>query len=199
MPEKGTRRSRFDAAYYARFYGDDPVHTAALVGHLAAGVHSLSLWWGLDIRSVLDIGAGPGYWRDWYRGNHPSVRYDSTDVSEHACRTYGHARRDITVWTPPRRYDLVVCHGVLHYLDAAGAEAAIGNIATAAKGLVYIEAPTRSDLEDVVDTATTDMDVTRRTGAWYRRRLEPHFVQVGAGLWLSRRSGLRLYELERCR
>jgi SAM-dependent methyltransferase len=194
-----SRRDRFDESYYARFYGDDPVHTAELVGHLASAVHSLATWWGVPVTSVLDIGAGPGYWRDWYAHNQSHVRYDSVDVSEHACRTYGHQRRDITTWRPPRRYDLIVCHGVLHYLDADGAEAAISNIAAAAKGLVYIEAPTTADLRDVVDTETTDMDVTRRSGAWYRKRLDPHFVQIGAGLWLSRRSPLPLYELERSR
>lgn len=192
-------RNRFDASYYARFYGDDPVHTAGLVGHLASAVHSMALWWGVPITSVLDIGAGPGYWRDWYRTHEPGVRYDSVDVSEHACDTYGHECRDITTWRPPRSYDLVVCHGVLHYLNARSAEAAVENIASAAKGLVYIEAPTTSDLENVVDTDTTDMEVTRRSGAWYRKRLDPHFVQIGAGLWLSRRCPLPLYELERSR
>lgn len=192
-------RRSFDEAYYARFYGDDPVHTASKVASLASAVHSLAQWWDLPLRSVLDIGAGPGYWRDWYAQNHPEVRYVSTDVSEHACRTYGHQRRDITQWRPAQMFDLVVCHGVLHYLPPDGAERAIDNIAAASRGIVYIEAPTRRDLDEIVDTESTDMDVHRRAGAWYRARLAPHFEQIGAGLWLSRRCPLPLYELERAR
>lgn len=191
------RRTVFDSEYYGRFYGDDPVHTRAKVGHLAAAVHSLAQWWDIPVRSVLDIGAGPGYWRDWYATNHPGVTYVSTDVSEHACEKYGHQLRDITRWRPPRRFDLVVCHGVLHYLDAKGAEAAIENIAAASCGLLYVEAPTSSDLDHIVDTQATDMSVTRRTASWYRTRLGRHFEQIGAGLWVARSVGLPLYELER--
>ena len=54
----------------------------------------------------------------------------------------------------------------------------------------------REDLASVVDPAATDTAVHARTGAWYRRRLARHFVQVGAGLWASRDSGVVLYELE---
>ena len=48
----------------------------------------------------------------------------------------------------------------------------------------------------MVDRARTDTAVHARAGRWYRRRLERHFMQVGAGLWASRRSGLLFYELE---
>ena len=191
------RRRDFDSGYYERFYEDDPVHTRTKVAQLANAVHSFAGWWDIDIRRVLDIGAGPGYWRDWYAENHPGVRYRSTDISEHACAAYGHELRDITSWTPDGAYDLIVCHGVLHYLDNEGAARAIDNLGAAARGLLYLEAPTASDLDTVVDTDTTDMDVTRRTGTWYRTRLTEHFVQIGAGLWVAHRAGLPLYELER--
>lgn len=193
------RRTEFDGEYYARFYEDDPVHTRTKISQLASAVHSFARWWDLPVRNVLDIGAGPGYWRDWYADNHPGVRYHSTDVSDHACAAYGHELRDITSWRPSREYDLVVCHGVLHYLDPAGASAAIENIAHAARGLLYLEAPTANDLDTIVDTDTTDMNVTRRSAAWYRSRLTPHFAQIGAGLWVSHKAGLPLYELERSR
>ena len=193
------RRTDFDGEYYARFYEDDPVHTQAKVAQLATAVHSLAQWWDLPVRSVLDIGAGPGYWRDWYAANHPGVRYRSTDISEHACREYGHELRDITAWRPDGSFDLVVCHGVLHYLDPAGASRAIENIAAACHGLLYLEAPTANDLDTIVDVDTTDMNVARRSANWYRSRLLGHFVQIGAGLWVSQRAGLPLYELERSR
>ena len=194
-----TRRKDFDREYYERFYESDPVHTAQKVAQLATAVQSMADWWDFPVDSVLDIGAGPGYWRDWYATNRPAVRYVSTDVSEHACAEYGHELRDITQWRPREKFDLVVCHGVLHYLTAQQAEAAIENLGAACRGLMYLEAPTAWDLDNIVDTETTDMNVTRRTGAWYRTRLNRHFVQIGAGLWASHSSGLPLYELERAR
>lgn len=187
--------ARFDRAYYRRFYGKDGVHDAARIAHLATAVHHMAAWWGIRIRSVLDVGAGTGLWRDWYREHHPEVRVQSIDVSEHACATWGHERRDIATWRPRRPADLVICHGVLHYLDDDAAENAIDNVAASTRHLLYLEAPTRSDLRDVVDADHTDMHVHPRTGAWYRRRLEPTMRQVGAGLWMPRDEAV-MYELE---
>jgi SAM-dependent methyltransferase len=190
-------RERFDAAYYRRHYqGPDRVHTAAQVGRLAAGVAGLAAWLGVEVGSVLEVGAGPGHWRAWFRRHRPAVRYVSTDVSPWACRRWGHARRDISAWRPRTPFDLVVCQGVLQYLDDGAAARAIGNLAAACRGLLYLEAVTRHDLEEVVDAARTDTEIHAREGDWYRARLAPDFVQVGAGLWAARSAGIPLYELE---
>jgi len=77
--------SRFDANYFARYYGERPVRTMNEIGHLAAAVHEMVAWWGGSISSVLEVGAGPGDWSTWYRTMHPDVRATSTDVSKHAC------------------------------------------------------------------------------------------------------------------
>ena len=187
---------RFDAAYYHRHYlGADRVHSPRQLGQLASGIFGLAGWFGLELRTVLDVGAGLGLWRDWLARAHPRVRYRSVDVSPYACETYGHELRDISTWRARERFDLVVCHSVLQYLDGPGAERAIDNLGAMCRGLLDLEAITRADL-DVVDRARTDTAVHARAGRWYRRRLERHFVQVGAGLWASRRSGLLFYELE---
>lgn len=186
---------RFDAAYYRRFYGRQGVHDAARIGHLATGVHEMAAWWGIRIRSVLDVGAGTGLWRDWYRQVHPAVRVTSIDVSDYACTTWGHQRRDIADWRPPRPFDLVVCHGVLHYVTDERVERAIEHLAAATRHLMYLELPTAADLREIVDRDRTDLVAHRRTGAWYRRRLEAHFRQVGAGMWVPR-SGVPMFELE---
>ncbi|MFM8389987.1 MAG: class I SAM-dependent methyltransferase [Actinomycetota bacterium] len=191
MPRRG-----FDAAYYEEFYGRGSVHTVAQINHLATGVHSMLAWWGLEVRSFLDIGAGPGYWRDWYRTNHPKVTVVSTDVSDYACATYGHKKADIAAWRPSRRFDLVVCHSVLQYPDNAATRAAIENLGAACRHFLYLEIPTASDFDDIVDPEATDMSVHRRTGTWYRRELGKHFRQVGGGLWLSHDSTVPMYELE---
>ena len=192
-------RTDFDASYYRRFYSSNPVHNRRSVATHASAVHAMCAWWEVPVRSVLDVGAGPGWWRDWYREQHPSVRVTSVDVSEHACREYGHQRRDIAEWAPGRPYDLVVCHGVLHYLDDRRAARAIANLARATRHVLYLEAPTADDLRRVVDRGATDLDVHARTGEWYRSRLGRHFVQAGAGMWVAKTGGVALYELERTR
>ena len=186
----------FDSNYYERFYGRGTVHTASQIDKLATGVHALSSWWGVEVRSFLDIGAGPGYWRDWYRVNHPKVKVLSTDVSDYACRTFGHKRADISMWTPPKRFDLVVCHSVLQYLDNNSARSAAANLAAGCRHFLYLEIPTTADFDDVVDPVATDMAVHRRSGSWYRKLLGEHFRQIGGGLWLSRDSAVPMYELE---
>jgi SAM-dependent methyltransferase len=189
--------TRFDASYYRRFYGSAAtrVYGARDIGHLARGVSGIAGWLGVDLRSVLDVGAGTGLWRDWFRRHRPGTSYRSIDVSPHACNVYGHERRDISTWRTARRFDLIVCHGVLQYLDQRAAERAIDNMGAMCRSLLYLEVLTEEDAS-VLDTTATDMAIHVRPAQWYRERLERHFVQVGAGLWASTRSGVRLYALE---
>jgi SAM-dependent methyltransferase len=188
--------SRFDARYFGRHYhGPCRAHTARDIGRLASGVSGLAGWLGLELESVLDVGAGTGLWRTWFRRHRPDVRYRTIDVSPYACARYGHERRDIATWRARERFDLVVCHSVLQYLDDAAAARAIDNLGAMCRGLLYLEAITRADLA-ILDLERTDLVMHLRTGAWYRKRLDRHFLQVGAGLWASRRAGALLYELE---
>lgn len=188
--------SQFNADYYKRFYGRGGVHDKKRIAQLGSAVHNMCAWWGVAPKSVLDIGAGPGLWRDWYRENFPNVRVTSTDVSEYACEKFGHQLSDISQWTPPRTFDLVICHGVLQYPDDASVEAAVENIATATRHVLYLEIPTLLDFQTIVDPSSTDMEVHQRPGDWYRELLDPYFVQAGAGLWVRRGGGVLLYELE---
>lgn len=191
----GPSTARFDARYYARFYGRGGAHDRRRISHLATAVHHLAAWWGINVRSVLDVGSGVGMWRDWYTEHHPATRVLSIDISEHACSRWGHRLLDISEWTPPRQHDLVICHSVIQYLDDQRAGRALDNLAAGCRHVLYLEIPTARDLADIVDPGSTDMSVHRRTGAWYRRRLAAHFVQAGAGLWIKRGS-VALYELE---
>jgi 2-polyprenyl-3-methyl-5-hydroxy-6-metoxy-1,4-benzoquinol methylase len=190
---------RFDAVYYARFYGRRPVHTRRQIGHLAEGVLSFARWWRIPIRSVLDVGAGKGYWRDWLAELHPTVKYHGIDASDYACRRFHHERADIASWDPPRRYDLVVCQSMMQYLGDAHATKAIGTLAEACRGLLLFDTPTVSDRDTVIDPSSTDLDVHWRGGDWYRQRLTVGFMEIGAGLWLSRECPAVFFELERAR
>lgn len=192
-------RSTFDESFFKRFYSSTPVHSRKKIETLATAVHSMCSWWDVSIRSVLDVGAGLGYWRDWYASNHPKVTVRSIDVSEHACKKYGHELQDISAWKPARSFDLVVCQSVLQYLPNPLATAAIDNLAAATKTVMYLEVPTTADLKYVVDKRSTDFDVYSRSGDWYRTRLLKHFVHAGAGLWVTKSSNVSLYEFERAR
>jgi SAM-dependent methyltransferase len=187
---------RFDAGYFRRYYrGAGRVHDARELAPLVKGVCGLAAWLGVEVRTVLDVGAGAGIWRGLLRRQLPGVRYRSIDVSAHACARWGHELQDISRWRARQRFDLVVCHGVLQYLPDRGAERALRNLGAMCRGLLYLEAITRADLA-VVDLERTDTAVHLRTGAWYRARLDPFFAQVGGGLWAARRGPVLLYELE---
>ena len=190
---------RFDAAYYARFYGRRPVHDGKRIALLATGVTSLATWWRVPIRSVLDVGAGKGYWRDWLTAERPRVHYHGLDVSEYACRRYDHELADVSNWSPPRRYDLVICQSVLQYLDDDCARRAIEVLGRASSGLVVIEAPTVADRDQVIDPERTDFDIHWRTGDWYRSLLDAQLLEIGGGLWASRSLPIPFFELERAR
>jgi SAM-dependent methyltransferase len=198
-PPSGGDGERFDAAYYRRFYGRRGVHDAARIAQLARGVTSMAAWWRIPIRSVLDVGAGKGFWRTWLAAEMPKVRYHGLDVSEHACRTYGHEQADLASWRPSRQYDLVVCQSVLQYLHDRACAHAIDALAEACSGLLLLEVPTTADRDGAIDPDGTDLDVHWRTGAWYRKHLARGFTEIGAGLWVSHRSNAVFFELERSR
>jgi hypothetical protein len=189
----------FDESYYRRYYADrkTQVHGAAEIAHLAFAVSEMIAWYGGALDTVLDVGAGAGLWRDWFKKHKPKTKYRSTEVSDYACATYGHEKRDISTWRAKERFDLIVCQGVLPYLANDAAAAAIENLAAMSRGFLYVEAITTRDYEEICDQDKTDGDVHLRSAAWYRERLGEHFVNVGCGLYYARRGPLRFYELER--
>ncbi|MDB4941890.1 MAG: Methyltransferase type 12 [Labilithrix sp.] len=189
----------FDARYYDRFYKSarTRVHGKTEVARLCTAVTAMLDWWQVPVDSVLDVGAGVGMWRDWFKKHRPTVSYRSTEVSRYACAQYGHEQRDITRWKDRASFDLVVCQGVLPYIDDAGCAKAIDNLAAMTGGFLYLEAITKSDLREIIDQQKTDVKVHGRTGAWYRKRLGKHYVEVGCGLWAKRDAPVLFYELER--
>jgi predicted TPR repeat methyltransferase len=191
--------SRFDEAYFSRYYGDPRTRVvgAEEVAKLVRAITSLASFWGLPLRSALDLGAGIGLWKTALAREAPRATYRGVDLSKVACAEYGHEPRDISRWRARGTFDLVVCQGVLQYLGDDDAAKAIENIAAMAGGLLYLEVLTKHDVDEVADLARTDAAVNLRTGAWYRKRLSPHFVMLGCGLWHSRKAEGVFFELER--
>jgi SAM-dependent methyltransferase len=188
----------FDRDYYRRFYQDPQtrIYNQARHAKLVAGVVSLCEWFGLELTDVLDVGAGLGWWGAWLSKHRKRVRVLSTELERDICRLYGHVQADITTFRLERQFDLVVCQGVLPYLDDVGAQAAIENLAAMSGGLMYLEAITKDDMKDAIDPQRTDLRVNLRPARWYRQRLEPHFREVGVGLYAARSAHLPFFALE---
>ncbi|MBM4061660.1 MAG: class I SAM-dependent methyltransferase [Planctomycetes bacterium] len=193
----------FDAAYYRRFYADPRtrVGDAAATGRLAAFVAAYLRYLDVPVRTILDVGCGVGHWRTAARRLWPRARYFGVEHSEHLCAVHGWIRGsvvdlDARALAPAGTFDLVVCQGVLQYLDDRAAARALRNLGRWSGSALYLEALTALDWRQNVDRTRTDGDVHLRDGAWYRARLRRRFVACGGGVFASRRAGVALFELE---
>jgi len=177
----------FDRDYFERYYADRRTRVASDDQSIlvCSFIHAYAAFLDWPVRSILDIGAGTGrfmrplkkLWRD--------VRYTGVDVSEYACHAYGWQHKSI-LDLDRGRYDLVLCHDVLQYLDRRDAIAGIERLAARCRGLLYFSAMTSEDWRDNVDRARSDRDVHLRSTRWYRRELGRHFRNLGGGVFAQR-------------
>lgn len=189
---------QFDQAYYDRFYlsAKTRVISAEEHGHLAKFVFEFAKYNGIEIESVLDIGAGIGLWKRWIAKNAKKAAYQGTEVSKVMCEEHGFLNRDIARWRDREQHDLLICQGVLQYLPDPDVAPAVANLAAMSRGLLYAEITTRLDLRERTDKEKTDSNVFIRNGSYYKGILQKHFYQVGAGLWWTRELPCPFYELE---
>lgn len=199
----GAAPERFDAAYYRRFYEDPRTRVAdrATVKRLAEFVGAYLRHLETPVRSILDIGCGHGFWRAAAASVWPRAKYHGVEHSAHLCQQFGWIQGSVVDFAPRKStghssFDLVVCQGVLQYLDDREAARAIANLARWCRGALYLEALTALDWRENCDRTRTDGDVHLRTGAWYRKHLDRWFVACGGGLFCSKRAGISLFELE---
>lgn len=198
FPGPMDRFARFNQDYYDRFYlqSRSRVTSAEEHAHLARFVFEFAKYNGIEIESVLDVGAGVGHWKRWIEKNAKKTSYRGTEVSDAMCKEHGFEKRDIARWRDRETYDLIICQGVLQYLPDPDVAPAIANIAAMSRGLVYFEITTRFDLKERCDTERTDLDIFVRNGSYYRTILQKHFVQVGGGLWWTKEITPPFFELE---
>jgi SAM-dependent methyltransferase len=152
---------------------------------------------GRPIRSVLDVGCGEGNWYPLLMTRRPTLRYTGVDPSEYAVRRWG-KRRNIHLGSVDSigvdgPFDLIVCCGVLNYLDSLTLTRGLREIADRLGGVAYLEIYTASD------AVTGDTrGAKRRASSWYRERLRrAGLTACGMHLYVGRAMADQLATLER--
>lgn len=189
---------RFDRAYYGRYYEDPKTRVASDddAKRLAQLLGAYLRYLQQPVRNILDLGAGLGQMRAALRDEFPDATYLGVERSEYACERYGLTPGSVVDFKTRGRFDLVICKGVLQYLDRREAERALANLAALCRGCLYLEALTREDWKDACDQTRTDGDVYLRPASFYKRRLRTEFKSAGAGVFVHERSPAVLYSLE---
>ena len=193
------KHTRFDEAYYERFYEHPrtrvttPAERRAAAGVLGAWAAYLNI----GVASVIDFGCGTGTTREVVASMWPHARYTGVEASRWACARYGWTHGEAETHDAGGTFDVVICRDVMQYLETGPAERAMANIARHARTLLWFDALTREDWERHCDRERTDSEAHLREGRWYRAQLRGHFVTLGGGVFLRRSAGHTVFELER--
>jgi SAM-dependent methyltransferase len=181
---------RYDRAYFDKWYRSARrVHAPGeLRRKVALAVATSEYFLRRTIRSVLDVGCGEAPWFVELRAIRPRVSYIGLDPSDYVVARFGksrHVRKASFAELPSlsflRRFDLVVCSDVLHYVDERDIRPGIEALARFAGGVAFFEVLTADD--DIVG----DLEgLVRRPGAFYRRVFgNAGFLAAGPYLWLA--------------
>jgi SAM-dependent methyltransferase len=152
---------------------------------------------GRPLHSVLDVGCGEGNWYPRLKTLRPKLRYTGVDPSEYAVRRWGR-RRNIHLGSVDNlgvegEFDLVLCCGVLNYLDVTTLTRGLNQIAQHLGGVAYLDMYTASD------AVTGDTrGAKRRSAAWYRDAIRrAGLTACGLHLYVNRPTADQLVSLER--
>jgi len=167
MPKK------YDRSYFDKWYrGTQRVNSPAEVRrkvHLA--VAATEYFTKRPLQSVLDVGCGEGAWLEHLRALRTNIEYMGVDASEYVVRRFGRKRniRRATFGELPslrltKKFDLIVCSDVLHYLDDEEIRIGIREMARLLVGVAFIEVLTKED-----DIIGDTQQMKRRPAKWYRK------------------------------
>jgi SAM-dependent methyltransferase len=200
-----TANRDYDQHYFDKWYRNpryrvkSPVELQRQVAFvLGAAEHVLAR----PVRTVLDVGCGEGNWRGPLVRLRPGVHYTGVDSSEYAVKRFG-SRRNIRLGTIDalekmrlrQSYDLILCVGMLNYLEPAQLRAGLENLYDRAGGLVYLELFTSADSGVFGDTRGTRL----RSPAWYRSQLrKAKFVAIGMHCFVPTWLREHTSAMERC-
>lgn len=191
----------YDEPYFRRWYGArGSVPPAELKRRARLALAAAEYLLERPVRSVLDVGCGEGRWRAPLLRIRPGLAYVGVDPSEFVVRRHGR-RRGIRLGSLGglgelglrRRFDLVVCSDVIHYVQAADLRRGLAAMHALAGGLVYVDAFTSEDAFE------GDRDAWQpRSARAYRRAFgAAGFVACGLNCWVGSEQADRLSALER--
>lgn len=196
---KSANAASFDEAYYQRFYFDkktsvvDPQH----MERLGTFVCSYLKYLRVPVHRVLDVGCGIGLWKDIMAQHFPGASYQGVEFSPYLCERFGWQQGSVVDYVADAPFDFVICQGVLPYLSPPDLKAALHNLGRLSQGALYVEAVSREDYErDIIDEDLTDNRVFRHRADLYRRGLQEGAIELGGGVWLSRKAEVPLFALE---
>ncbi len=183
----------YDRAYFDRWYRD-PEHrvgSQAQRARKARMVVALAEYYlGRPLRNVLDVGCGEALWRAPLRRSRPGIDYRGLDASAYVAQRYGRSRRiglarfgDLAALRFDRRFDLIICADMLHYVPADELRAGLSGFGELLEGLAFIEVYTDRDR-----AGGDTRGFIRRSPDWYRRAfLEAGLMPCGSHAYLSPR------------
>lgn len=193
----------YDKAYFDKWYRH-PTHrvkSAAELTRQCAFVLMTAEWvLGRPVKTVLDVGCGEGQWRAALRRHRPRLRYTGVDPSEYAVQRYGAKRgllrggaEELDALPLRGEYDLIICCGMLNYLEPRVLRNAIAQVATRTGGMAYLELFTNADAFE----GDTNWPVPR-SPQWYRGVMhDAGLVSIGLQCYVHERDAHRVSSLER--
>lgn len=195
---------QYDQAYFDKWYRHPRYRVkspAELARQVAFVLRTTEFVLGRPVRSVLDVGCGEGQWRAALRVHRPRVAYTGVDPSAYAVARYGRQRGlllgsigDLDGLALRETYDLVVCCGMLNYLEPPALEAGLAQVARRSGGVAYLELFTRDDAFEG-DTQWP----APQPAAWYRQVLQRAGLRaIGMQCYVTHASSDRVSALERC-
>jgi len=197
------RAKQYDRHYYDRWYRhsrDALAHAGLLPRRVQMAVSAAEYVLERPIRSVLDVGCGEARWRAMLRHVRPGIRYVGIDPSDYVVRRFGRTRNirlgrfgDLGRLGLKRRFDLIVCSDVLHYVPRAEVRPGLRAIARLLGGVAFIEVFTGDD-----DTVGDEEEFQRRSRAAYLRLFrDAGLAHLGLHCYAGPASRDRLMALER--
>jgi len=196
---------QYDQRYFDKWYRNPRYRVKSpqeLARQVALVVGTTEYILGRTLQTVLDVGCGEANWLAPLRRLRPRIQYTGVDSSEYVVSRFG-ASRNIRLGTIDsldrmrlrKEYDLILCVGMLNYLDPAQLRTGLAHLYELANGVVYLELFTSADRGVFGDTRGTHL----RSPSWYRARIrEARFLSCGMHChipdWLREQTSA----LERC-
>ena len=189
-------RTKFDKEYYDHFYRNPSTQVASRQDATTQAdfIHAYLRHLNLPINSIIDVGCGLGH-----HLSRLSEKFTAScsgfEISDYLCAEYGWSKGSVVdIDCPPA--DLVICYDVVEYLPDVDAHKAIETIARITRSALFFGALTKEDWA-LCDQDRTDPEVCLRSGHWYQKRLYPHFLGVGGGLFLKQPTEAVIWTLDR--